>query len=63
MDPISLSVGMSQINTSNDIGVAVLAKSLDMVKESGDSMINMMERSFLENSVNPNLGGNIDVMV
>ncbi len=41
---------------SVDVGVAVLAKSLDTIQEMGQSMINMMEQS-----VAPHLGQNIDL--
>lgn len=40
------------------IGMAVLAKSLDTVKITGQNMIQMMEQS-----VAPNLGTNIDTRV
>lgn len=58
MDIPGLSVAMSQANVSNDLGIAVLAKTLDAVEESGELMVQMMERS-----VNPHLGANIDVRV
>ena len=44
--------------SSVDVGVAVLAKNLDVVKELGQSMIKMMEQS-----VTPHLGQNIDLKV
>lgn len=58
-----LTVDLSQAGTMNKIATAVMAKSLDMVEQTGASMIDMMERSMMERSVNPNLGGNFDVMV
>lgn len=42
----------------SDISVALLSKQLDLSQEMGESMIQAMEHS-----VNPNLGGNIDVYV
>lgn len=49
---------MPSISTSvpSDISVALLSKQLDLSQEMGDSMIKAMELS-----VNPNVGGNIDV--
>ncbi|MGB4657658.1 MAG: YjfB family protein [Mobilitalea sp.] len=44
--------------SSQVIGTAVLAKSLDTVKTAGQSMIKMMEQS-----VTPDLGQNIDARV
>lgn len=63
MDIATASVGMSQASVMNSIGTAVLAKSLDNMKQSGEGMIDMMNRSTMERSVNPNLGSNIDIMV
>ena len=63
MDIAALATGMSQTQLMTNVGTAVLAKNLDMGEEMGDGMIDMMERSMMENSVNPNLGSNIDIMV
>ncbi len=43
---------------SASIGTAVMAKSLDSAEVAGQSMIQMMEQS-----VNPNIGQNIDLRV
>lgn len=56
MDIPGLSMAMSQVNLMNDCSVAVLAKTLDTVEESGELMIQMMEQS-----VTPHLGANIDI--
>lgn len=40
------------------IGMAVLSKTLDSAEQSGANMIKMMEQS-----VNPNLGKNIDMKI
>lgn len=58
MDIAALSSSMAMIDTSNEVGTRVLAMSLDDLRETGDGM-----RKMLEMSVNPNLGGNIDVSV
>lgn len=58
MDIPALSVAMSQANVVNQYNIAVLAKTLDTVEESGDRMIKMMEQS-----VTPHLGQNIDITV
>ncbi len=46
---------MSAAQFTNDLGTAVLSKSLDSMEIMGDSMVRMME-----NSVTPHIGGNID---
>ena len=58
MDIPGLSVAMSQANIINQCNIAVLAKTLDTVEESGDLLIKMMEQS-----VTPHLGQNIDISV
>ena len=58
MDIPALSIAMSQANLVTEHTVAMLAKTLDTVEESGAMMIQMMEQS-----VNPHLGQNIDITV
>lgn len=58
MDIPALSMSMAQNNTETQVGIAILAKSLDTVEQAGDAMVQMMEQS-----VNPNLGSNIDVSI
>ena len=57
------SMAMSQTQLMTNLSTQVLAKSLDSMQESGAGLIDMLERSVMENSVMPNLGGNIDLMV
>ena len=61
MDIARLSMGMAQTNTLNDVGTALLAKSLDQAKVTGDKMAEMLDAAAMERSVNPNVGGNIDL--
>jgi hypothetical protein len=58
MNISSLSLPVSQPVNSTTVGVAVLAKNLDTIEQSGQSMIKMMEQS-----VQPALGQSIDLMV
>lgn len=62
MDVTALNnIALSQISPStspSDISVAILGKQLDVTQKLGDTMIQAMERS-----VNPHIGGNIDVSV
>ncbi|CDD55902.1 putative uncharacterized protein [Bacteroides pectinophilus CAG:437] len=54
----ALSIALNSIQTSNDIGIAVLAKNLDVMNTEGDALTKMMELS-----VNPGIGQNIDYLV
>ena len=62
MDVTALNnIALSQISPStspSDISVAILGKQLDVIQKLGDTMIQAMERS-----VNPHIGGNIDISV
>ena len=62
MDVTALNnIALSQISPStspSDISVAILGKQLDVTQKLGDTMIQSMERS-----VNPHIGGNIDISV
>lgn len=63
MDIAALSMGISQADVMNNVETAVLAKSLDTMKETGAGLIDMMDRSVMERSVKPDIGANIDIMV
>ena len=62
MDVTALNnIALSQISPStspSDISVAILGKQIDVTQKLGDTMIQAMERS-----VNPHIGGNIDISV
>lgn len=58
MDIASLSTHLSQQNLFTQVNVAVLEKTLDTASETGESLTKMMEQS-----VQPELGQNIDICV
>ena len=57
-----LSTALANMELSQKVGVAVLAKALDSAEVTGDALVQMMDRS-MELSVNPYVGSNIDIMV
>ena len=57
-----LSMSLAQTQTMNNMGIALLSKSLDTMESSGAQMVDMM-RSSMELSVNPAVGGNLDISV
>lgn len=63
MDISSLALSMTQFQTNNSIGVAMLSNSLDLSQNMGEGLIAMIDKSAMEQSVNPNLGGNFDMSV
>ncbi|MBQ7615571.1 MAG: YjfB family protein [Butyrivibrio sp.] len=62
MDIPALSMALSQSRLLNDVGVAMLSKSLDTMQESGEAMIASMD-AVSELSVNPDIGANIDIRI
>ena len=58
-----VSMALAQVKAQNDVGVAVLDKALEMNDVQGDAMVDMMNKSAMELSVNPGVGGNFDMVV
>ncbi len=56
MDIPALSMYMAQSQTLTSVGTAVLSQNLDQMQSMGEDMTKMLEQS-----VNPNLGGSIDI--
>lgn len=61
MDIQALSMALAQQNVLSDVGTAMLSKSLDTGETLAAGVINMIDRSTMELSVNPNIGSNIDI--
>ena len=62
MDIPSLSMALSQNKILNEVGVAMLSKSLDTMEEAGASLVSTID-SAAELSVNPDIGSNIDIRI
>ena len=52
------SISVNGYDTPTDVGVAMLSKQLELTRVTGDSLIRAMELS-----VNPEIGGNVDLYV
>ena len=52
----TLAMGMRQMETLSAVNTGLLSMSLDNLGAQGESLTKMMEQS-----VNPNIGGNIDI--
>lgn len=52
----SMNISLSDTQTMNAIDTSILKKSLDMMETNGDMLTSMMEQS-----VNHNIGANIDI--
>ncbi len=62
MDIPALSMALSQNKILNDVGVAMLSKNLDNMQESGEALAASIG-AIPETSVNPDIGGNIDIRI
>lgn len=63
MDITKLSIPMSSVQTNSAYGVAMLSKSLDAASTTGEQIVNMMDASAMERSVNPAVGSNFDMYI
>lgn len=63
MDIPALSMSMAQANLLTDVGTAVLAKTMDQAEAVSASLTDMLDAAAIELSVNPAVGGNIDISV
>lgn len=57
-----LSTALANAQILNQVSVAILDKALENSETSGDSLVNMIDRS-MELSVNPDIGSNFDMLI
>lgn len=58
-----LSSGISANNISSQLSVAILSKQLDQQQTEGAALLDMMDKSMMEQSVTPHIGKNVDIYV
>lgn len=63
MDIAGLSMNIAQTNLLNDVGTAMLSKSLDMAETMSASVTELLDSAAMERSVYPELGANIDISI
>ena len=63
MDIAALSMVMAQNKIMESVGVAMLDKTLDLQEDVGAEVVSMIDAAALERSVNPAVGGAIDISV
>ena len=56
-------VQLNRINTVSEIGVAVLDKGLETLEQTGQGLVDIIDKSAMGRSVNPRIGGNFDMIV
>lgn len=63
MDIAGLSGIMSTANLQSQVGVAVISKAMDTNEALGQGLVEMIDAAAMEQSVNPNVGSNIDIRI
>lgn len=63
MDIAGLSTALSHVQLMNDFSIAMLSKSMDTVDTLGAGLVEMIDASAMELSVNPAVGSNIDIRI
>ena len=63
MDIAGLSMAMAQNNIGTKVGVAVLDKAMETAETTGSQIVQMIDSAAMQRSVNPHIGGNIDISV
>jgi hypothetical protein len=61
MDVASVSTSLSKMEFTNKLGTQLFNLGKDVMEQKGEAIQNLMETSGLEKSVNPHIGGNIDI--
>ncbi len=56
-------MNMSMIDTKSQVGTAVLGKVMDTNEVLGQNMVAMLDAAAMERSVNPSVGGNLDLRI
>lgn len=61
MDIAGLSMDMAMMDVKSQVGIKMLSKAIDLGKDMGAEMVQMIDVSAMERSVNPAVGGNVDI--
>ncbi len=61
MDIAGLSMNMAMTDVQSQVGIKMLSKTIDLGEELGAGMVQMIDAAAMERSVNPAVGGNVDI--
>lgn len=61
MDIPGLSMSLAAIDVQSQVGIKMLSKAIDLGQDMGAGMVQMLDAAAMERSVNPAVGGNIDI--
>jgi len=63
MDIAALSMAMAQNDIGTKVGIAILDKNMETAESQGAQIVQMIDSAAIQRSVQPHLGGNIDISV
>ena len=63
MDIAGLSTQMRTLDLQTKVGTAVLSKTMDTNEALGAGLVQMIDAAAMEQSVNPQVGGNFDFRI
>lgn len=61
MDIAGLSMNMAMMDVQSQVGIKMLSKAIDLGEELGAGVVEMVDAAAMERSINPAVGGNIDI--
>ena len=61
MDVTALAVNINNLKLSNDVGISVLKKAMDVTKQQSSALLDEIKE--LELSINPAIGSNINTKI
>ena len=63
MDIAGLATAMKTSQLLGQVGTAVLSKTMDTNEALGAGLVEMMDAAAMVQSVNPHIGGNVDIRI
>ena len=61
MGLVTMAVNFNNAKVFNDVSTAMLAKALDINRDYGQGIVELLDSAAMERSVNPSVGSNIDI--
>lgn len=61
MDIAGLSMNMAMMDVQSQVGIKMLSKAIDLGEDLGAGVVEMVDAAAMERSVNPAVGGNVDI--
>ena len=61
MDVTALAVNINNLKLSNDVGISVLKKAMDVTKQQSSALLDEIKE--LELSINPAIGSNVNTKI